>query len=274
MSRLFATEADLVRCYCAQIDPARWSNNPDRAPAWVAYHETAGWDLLLVHPSGAQVGVEAKLSLNAKVLDQALPGHWADTAGPDYRAVLVPQDGLQLHMKSIALHLGIVIITCRPEERDGRHVRIYARAEPDLPDEAWEYRMRSWPNWCPSQRCRVPDYVPDVSGGHAAPVTLTAWKIDAIKLVILLDRRGFVTRADMKALKLSPSRWTDHHHGFLSPAPERGGYVRNSRTPDFKAQHPLNWAQIEADFATWSADLLAAQALTVQPDLLAPGAVA
>lgn len=90
---------------------------------------------------------------------------------------------------------------------------------------------------------------------HAAPVQLTEWKISAIKLMILLERKGAVTRADMKALRLSPTRWTDRYHGFLMASPT--GYVKHTGTPDLKAQHPKNWAEIEADFDKWGKDLMA-----------------
>ncbi len=113
--------------------------------------------------------------------------------------------------------------------------------------------MREWPHWLPAKRCPLPEYIPDVTGGHASPIALTAWKIKAIRLMILLDRRGFVTRQDMNALQISAARWTDGYHGFLARDPGRGGYVRCDRTPHLRAQHPVNFAQIEADFAKWGA---------------------
>jgi hypothetical protein len=69
--------------------------------------------------------------------------------------------------------------------------------------------------------------------------------------MILLERRGRVTRGDMKALQISPTRWTDSWHGFLRADPAAGGYVPCERTPDLKAQHPTNWAEIEADYDKW-----------------------
>lgn len=252
--RAFTSEADLVAAFCDCLDPKWWRTNPSHAPKWVQYHETAGWDLLLAHPeTGEQVGIEAKLTLNAKVLEQALPGRWADDVGPDYRAVLVPEDGLQNHLANLAKHLGIVVITVR--RKNGRWASAAVPLDcpfdygPSLPTAEWD--RRDWPHWCPAERCKLPDYVPDVTGGHAAPVALTEWKIKAIKLMVLLERYGYVTRRDMKALGISPTRWTDHWAGFLTVGPE-GGYVRCKRTPDLKAQHPTNWAQIEADFDTWS----------------------
>ena len=65
-----------------------------------------------------------------------------------------------------------------------------------------------WHDWCPNQRCKIPDYVPDVAAGRSAPLQLTEWKVRAIKLAIILEERP-VTRADFKALKLHPQRWLD-----------------------------------------------------------------
>ena len=235
----FATEADLVAAFCAVIDKRNASPNP-RCKRWTVYHETADWDLLLVDNSGVQVGLEAKLSLNAKVLVQALPDYYAATDGPDYRGVLVPHEGTQHFIPTLARHLGIGVVEMR------------RFSEPALPDEESDWSMRGWHSWCPAKRCALPDYVPDVTGGKPSPVKLTDWKVRAIKLMIVLDRRGYVTRHDMKLLGISPTRWTASHHGFLVPDPIKGGYVPGARTPDFRTQHPTNYAEIEADFAKWA----------------------
>nr|WP_303705446.1 hypothetical protein [Brevundimonas naejangsanensis] len=248
----FATEADLVAAFVAQVEA--WNGNPNRKTSkWTVYPETAGWDLLLVDEAGVQIGVEAKLSLNAKVICQALPDPtWADAEGPDYRVVLVPSRSCQLHMHPIARALGLTIIEISKSSGsyDPGRVRVVPSG---LPDEhsGFDWDLRHWFSWLPARRCRLPEYVPDVAGGKPSPVALTEWKIKAIKLMILLDRRGFVTRRDMRLLGISPTRWTDAFHGFLSPDPIKGGYVRNGRTPDLRAQHPVNYVQIENDFQTW-----------------------
>jgi len=213
---------------------------------WTVYPETGGWDLLLVHRDGFQLGLEAKLSLNAKVLEQALKetdSYWRPN-GPDYRGVLVPAGKCQHHLTSIARALGIGIVTVRPRERGVRYAM-------NLPGE--EPYHSGWASWLPAQRVKLPAYVPDVEAGHSAPVMLTDWKIRAIKLLIVLGRRGFVTRADMKALQISPTRWCDGWHGFLDRGAD--GYIRGERTPDLKAQHPRNWDEIEGDIAIWAKDL-------------------
>lgn len=231
----YATEAELVADFLAQL-----SENQRRE--WTAYPETAGWDLLLVKSSGEQLGIEAKLSLNAKVIDQSLSGsaeHWQ--SGPDFRAVLVPADKCQAHLARICSAIGVAIITVRRADfRVGRWHQ--------LPEEL-TYGHK-WANWLPEKRCPVPAYVPDVKAGHASPVALTPWKIKAIKLMVLLDRNGAVHRSDMSALGISPTRWTDRFNGFLAATPN--GYVRHAATPDYRKQHPRNYAEIEADFAQWN----------------------
>ncbi len=261
MSKLFAKETDLVAAFCDCLGRGRWSHSAAIGAGWTQYHETAGWDLLLAHESGLQIGIEAKLSLNGKVLSQSLPAEYTGS-GPDYRAVLVPKDACQQHMAEIAGHLGITVIEVGQTCIEGKFLgfdgdrAIYD--EPtyrwscsiDLPKQESFYSDQRWHPWLPEKRHALPDYVPDVMGGGSAPVALTPWKIKAIKLLILLERRGAVHRSDMKALQISPTRWTDRYYGYLDPAP--CGYVRNSRTPDLKAQHPKNWAEIEADYEAWT----------------------
>lgn len=245
----FATEADLVAAFCWTIDPARWARNPAHAPKWTQYHETADWDLVLVNPDGVQIGIEAKLTLNAKVLEQCLRGAWTIPSGPDYRAILVPVGGLQHHLTTIALAIGVTVIRVAPRNGWSGDADGYT-SWPQLPDEDYSHREADWPRWCPQKRLTLPDYVPDVLGGRPSPLQLSPWKIKAIKLLQILERRGYVTRADMRALGISPTRWTDHFNGYLSPGPL--GYVPNNLTPDLKSQHPTAWAQIEADYETWS----------------------
>lgn len=240
----FTSEAELVAEFVAQL-----TNQTRRENPWTVYSETAGWDVLLVHETGFQIGLEAKLSLNAKVIEQALDGvhsRW-NAAGPDYRGVLVPAKKLQHHLGRICSVLGLGIIPLRKREAG-----LATWQWLNLPGE--DSYARDWPHWCPAERCKLPDFVPDTAGGHKSPVQLTDWKVKAIKLMIVLERRGYVTRADMKALNISPSRWTDPWHGFLDRAPALGGYVRNGRTPDLRAQHPRNYAEIEAQTEQWTAN--------------------
>jgi len=233
----FATEAEMVAKFCADLAGRERWRNPD---PWTVYHETAGFDLLLVqNGTGIQVGVEAKLAFNNKVLCQALP-KWSDfEEGPDYRAVMVPRYATQGDLPEIARRLGLGVIT----------VSHWDDGIADLPDERRHSWFHSWHPWFPTKRCRLPDYVPDVVGGHPSPLQLTDWKIRAIKLLILLRRRGHISRADFKHLGLSPTRWTAPD-GYLARGD--GVYVAGPYTPDLEAQHPKAWSEIEADFEKWA----------------------
>lgn len=233
-------EAELVAEFLRRLDRSQ-----QRRKVWTAYPETADWDLLLVAADGTQVGIEAKLTLNAKVIDQALVGvhsKWGRFDGPDFRIVLVPAVGRQHHLARICGVIGIGIIALREEEGGIS----WGLNLPDGYDSGF--------NWAPAVRCPVPDYVPDVVAGIAAPVKLTEWKVKAIKLSIVLDRRGWVDRSVMRALGISPSRWCDPYQGFLKKL-GNGQFARCEATPDFRSQHPENYAQIEADVANWGREL-------------------
>lgn len=250
------SEADL----CARFIVA--ATKPGRAgrPRWVAYAETAGFDILLVRDGdGVQIGIEAKLALNPRVVAQALPYRegWSGgtQAGPDYRAVLVPASKVNADVKRICAALGLTVIEHRGE-RGGEFYGPNAYGPeftPDLPCEnAGRFLGGDWHEWAPAERCAVPEYVPDVQAGCSAPIALTAWKVKAIRLSILLEDRP-VTRADFKALQLSPTNWLCPR-GWLDPVPgaRPGAWVRCDRTPNFEQQHPTNYGQIKADKDRWA----------------------
>lgn len=240
----FSTEAELCAAFLAEVSRVHAS---PKAARWTAYPETGGFDILLVRDAdGFQVGIEAKLTLNASVLTQALPGwRWnAALHGPDCRAVLVPR-GCATGLESVCQHLGITVITMaipRPSRAP-----LYA---PGLPSLSRGTRVnQDWHEWCPLNRLALPAYVPDVPAGTRAPVKLSEWKIAAIKMAILLQSRP-VTRADFRALKMSPTRWLDPVDGWLVKT-GRGTYAAGPRLPDFAAQHPVNYVQIRNDAPKW-----------------------
>ncbi|MGV7034901.1 hypothetical protein [Methylobacterium symbioticum] len=234
------SEADLCKAFIALAT---------KDGAWTAYPETAGFDILLVRVAdGAQIGIEAKLKLNPHVVAQALPewqGYYGAHTGPDYRAVLVPFSGAgAAGMSTICHTLGITILWLAEPDYIGR--RSFG---PELPVEnRYGDRAGSWHEWAPAERCRLPDYVPDCVAGASSPITLTAWKVKAIKLAILLEERP-VGRSDFKHLGLSPSRWTAPD-GWLR---RRGnGWIAGPGMPNLKRQHPRNYAEIAAEKATWA----------------------
>lgn len=237
---------------------------------WTAYAETAGWDILLVRKSdGFQIGIEAKLKLNAHVVSQALEewGGWnADRPGPDCRAVLVPRG--ENGFERIASYIGVVIIWVTPASESRLSYRPAAFFHPTLPDE---YQAdRRWHEWMPAQRHRLPDYIPDVPAGVPAPVQLTPWKVKAIKLMVLAEERGFITRQDFKHLSLDHRPFISAE-GWLRPTGERGRYAVHHPAPNgLKEQHPRVYAEIKADIARWYPDHMAQSSQLDAKPLLTP----
>ncbi|GAA2887964.1 hypothetical protein GGQ99_004770 [Aminobacter niigataensis] len=241
----FSSEAELCATFISQLPEG-----------WTAYPETAGFDILLARDvDGVQIGIEAKLALNAKVIEQVMPhdSWWhADGEHPEYRAVLVPW-GCSGGLAAVCKFLDITIIEMASKALyQSWHPMVRRKMSPDLPKvgDHW-YQDRKWRDWCPAKRCALPDYIPDVTAGASAPVQLSGWKVKAIKLIILLDRRGYVTRADFKHLEVDPGRWI-YSGRWLAHGAVKGQFVRCEYTPDFRAQHPVNFDQIAADFEKWS----------------------
>lgn len=231
----FATEVDLCAAFLAAL-PA----------GWTAYNETAGWDILLVRAGdGFQIGVQAKLKFNLAVLHQSLEDKmWSHSScGPDCRAVLIP-DGEQA-LGRLSAYLCLTTIVMQSADRP-RHVAPFS---PVLPGDKAAWR-EEWFELAPSRRETLPAYVPDCLAGSSAPVQLTPWKIQALKIAVLMETRGSVTRADFKHIEIDHRRWisgawlaVDHAHP--------GRWVKGKYWPDFASQHPRNYLEIKADAETW-----------------------
>lgn len=221
---LYETEAELCADFIAYA----------KNQGWVAYAETGGYDIVLASKiDGTQIGIQAKLTFNLKVIEQILDGYQKE--GPDFRAILVPTE--QHATRLIAKHLGLVLIGGWRWERgrfsidlkDGRHW-----------DGGWHY-------WNPERRLKLPAYVPDVPAGVSGPAQLTEWKIAALRVVAILEVRGWVSRATFKELDLDHRRWTGPD-GWLRPDPSfPGRWIAPPEGLDFAKQHPVVYPQIRAD---------------------------
>lgn len=213
----FATEADLCRTFTDWVARVY--------PEIRVYAEWVGWDLLLVYPDGRQLGIQAKLRLNADVVLQAAPGPYGfelDRPGPDFRGVLVPQQ--RQAMVSIASMLGLVTLWHSYEGRF--HPRL-------VPDD-------DWLDWNPRERHGLPPVPTDAIAGSPCPVTLTPWKLAALDVLAELEVRGPITTKRMRALGVNPARWLTAC--WLLPAEKRGDWVRGDRCPRFEEQHPSAYA--------------------------------
>lgn len=229
----FATEVDLCARFIDGVDQDQW----------IVLAETASWDILLVRrEDGFQIGIQAKLKLNLKVIEQCIECCYTSpiTPGPDCRAILVPSS--ESGFDNLTAYIGLTVIRVREKAAYISH--IFDPQLPTIKDRGWR---QQWHEWCPTVRHKLPEYVPDVPAGAPAPTQLTDWKIKAMKIAILLERRGYVTRADFKAIGIDHRRWLRPASWLLV---EDGRYVRG-HMPNFKAQHPVVWEQIAADFEKW-----------------------
>lgn len=255
----FETEAALCQAFICSVPPE-----------WIVYPETAGWDILLVHRIGGwQIGIEAKKTLNAKVIAQAIEGRRHNLSGPDFRAVLVGK--VVAENAAIARALGITVITPkgisqwgRPKGRGfdlpGPLVPVFT---PEPPRAEVLTRIGEWwSNWdegqqwfdqFPTDRNRLPDYIPEVAAGVPSPMILSDWKIKAMRVCQWVDRHGVITRAQFKALGIDPSRWMNGH--WLKAAPGRGEWCAGEGFPgpQFRREHPGVWAKIAEDYPKWAA---------------------
>lgn len=235
MKKTFDTEADLCAAFIewvkSPIDHRRYRR--EEPLHWTVYPETAGWDILLVGADGTQIGIEAKLRFNMKVLQQCLPDTWGDwhDCGPDYRAVLVPQWDSDVARVCNALGLALLGHTGAGWGRNDFRPGL-------LENECGG----GWHYWSPREREKLPDYVPDVPAGAPAPLRLTEWKVAALRITATLELRGFVTREDFRQYGIDSRRWTGPG-GWLLPTEKRGQYTR-SPALDFDKQHPDVYAKV------------------------------
>lgn len=225
----FATEADLCAAFIAWVGRCR--------PDVMCYAEWAGWDILLVYPEGWQVGIQAKLRLNAGVMLQAAPDQWHEGGvGPDYRAVLVPESN---GYSTVAKQLGLVVFHARES--------YYASEGIDFLPEMWNRWKRQpegpdsdWLDWNPTRRHELPPVATDAIAGSPCPVTLTPWKLGALDVLAELEVKGSITPKRIRQLGIDPRRWTQYR--WLLPAEERGVWVRGDKCPPFDRQHPTAYA--------------------------------
>lgn len=230
---------------------------------WTIYNETAGFDMVLVHETGAQLAIEAKLTLNPKVLIQVCDRYQDQhRPGPDFRAVLVGKVQNK-DLISISQMLGITVIVMGEDRGSvtsygvNRSTKRRIWSRPKLPDveplkeKLWGDRENWWDN-APIDRLILPEYVPDVIAGDKSPVILGSWKIKAIKVCVWVEKYGKITRAHFKAIRISPSLWMNGH--WLSKGENRGEWVAGPSFPasSYKKMHPKVYDEITFDLEKWA----------------------
>lgn len=236
----------------------------NEVPGWTCYPETGGFDVLVVHESGRQIGVEAKLQLNAKVAEQILPHDcWyrRGEAGPDHRLVIVrnitdANKGIARMLDRLGVSVWTPYVTAKTNplsgvsEETGRRELVpwvNFNAKSKLMFEGFSAgdfneRPRTTPamfDWNPVERISVPSVVPNLPAGVPSPIQMTPWKEAAVRVVARLRQQGHITTKQIAAEGCSPSTWTQN---WLDKGGTRGLWVETDRMPKFDEQHPEMYA--------------------------------
>lgn len=234
-------EADLCALFIQEFN---------KLPDWTCYPEAAGFDILVVHTDGRQIGVEAKLALNAKVADQILPHHYDDNSeapGPDYRMVIVSKitDASAGIVKMLG-RLGVTVMLPRSSwTREGdKYTFDLAHKLLEVSGRAPFYDRYMF-DWNPPQRCKVPVMVTNLPAGVPSPVRLTPWKESALKVIAQLRSQGFITAKQIASHGISATAWTQpggSKPSWLAKGAVRGAWIETEHLPAFDKQHPEVYA--------------------------------
>ncbi|WP_249183655.1 hypothetical protein [Pseudomonas putida] len=132
-------------------------------PGWTCYPEASGFDVLAVHDDGRQIGVEAKISLNAKVAQQILP-HTRDDffgkPGPDYRLVIVSRiteasEGIARMLDMLGVRVIAPQLCCMSAMGDEYTFHEF-QSLLEAKGNAASYGHLYIFDWNPAERCQVP----------------------------------------------------------------------------------------------------------------------
>lgn len=179
----YANEGDLCDAFATAIRNWRPPAHEDQWQ-WTVYPEVAGWDLVLVHPDGTQIGVEAKMRCNLEVVAETL-ARTRYRNRPDYVAVLVPKASQPL--KEVCHHLKILTfdaVKISRFEKETAAPKMWSRLGIILTDPF----LTKDP-----ERLSLPPIPLQSGGGRPNPHTLSAWRVGALRILIRIKRDGYVT---------------------------------------------------------------------------------
>ncbi|NVL48683.1 hypothetical protein F2S72_01575 [Pseudomonas syringae pv. actinidiae] len=219
-------------------------------PGWTCYPEAAGFDVLAVHQDGRQLGVQAKLALNAKVADQILPmrnGDFFDKPGPDYRMVVVAK--ITPASAGIAKMLGMLGVEVMSpslsrclagdEYSFSFHNMLEGRGQQT------SFGAQYLHDWNPAVRCYVPAILQALPAGVPSPIQLTPWKEMALQVVALMRHQGYITAKQIAGHGHAVTRWTQPdgaRPAWLVKGAVRGQWIETANLPAFEKQHPELYA--------------------------------
>jgi hypothetical protein len=243
---LVPTEADLCDHFMREFNAL---------PGWTCYPETGGFDIVVAHESGRQIGVQAKLQLNAKVAEQIMPSdgwHRYNKGGPDHRLVIVRSiTDANAGIARMLEMLGVAVWSARFWERYTAmrstwdiefqiKNHLWGDIQVEEPaDVKWGHTYVGMFDWNPSERVELPEVVPTVPAGVPAPVQMTPWKQAAMRVLARLRVDGYITAKEIAMEGCSPSTWTQR---WLTQGPARGTWIETDAMPAFDKQHPELYA--------------------------------
>ena len=244
------TEAELCEIFIRDMNAQ---------PGWTCYPETGGFDILVVHQDGRQIGVEAKLQLNAKVADQIMPEPWQfryGLKGPDHRLVIVSKiTDASTGIAKLLGFMGVPVLTPQGgyASRDSfdKRMEFCSYKLRDLLHGSGYFNDGELFDWNPEERCQVPMVVAQVAAGVPAPIRLTPWKEKALRALALLRNQGFITSKQIKELGMSTTAWTQSSStkAWLDKGSAPGQWLATDRTPSFDKQHPEAYEVAAAELA-------------------------
>ena len=224
----YKTEADLCDAFVATAVQAGWQ----------AYPECGNWDILMVR-DGIQVGIEAKLRCNLDVVAQAAKAmgkHHVDLAQPHYRGVLVPMASASLTAVCMPLRL---------HRWDHRWITsVYEPGDLALRED---YLFES-PN-----RIELPEIAIQSGGGRPSPKLMSKWRVQALRVCMVLERQGYLLRSDIIDHGIDPGRWTQYW--MIPDGKARGpkGRMVNRYVPNPRSNEGMPSAGYEAEMAAIAA---------------------
>lgn len=237
------TEAELCALFIREFNELE---------GWTCYPEAAGFDILAVHADGRQIGVQAKLQLNAKVADQILPTDREDyygAAGPDHRLVIVSKiTEASAGIARMLDMLGVKVLCPRHIKSKAGNGYTFESFK-DLRGARTKKSVLNQPSlfdWNPAKRCTVPAIAEDTPAGVPCPIRLTPWKESAIKVMAKLRKQGFISTKEIAAHGISTTRWTrprGRKPAWLVKGSVRGQWVETPHLPALDQQHPALYSR-------------------------------
>jgi hypothetical protein len=190
----FKYERDLCAAFMKQA----------REKGWRCYPEFFCYDIYLAKDD-IHIGIEAKLQANLEVVSQCI-GRPAMTSGPDFRAVLVPSYKTSYKFSNVCEAAGIVTFTEMTDPVYATNlncISVFPVSHPELP--------------------LVEDV--EAKAGCAAPLRMTQWKINMLRLLAISEIAGYVTNLDFKRCRVNKAYPTSPNMGWFVRGVTKGHWM-------------------------------------------------